>query len=154
MNPLNPAAIDRNLTEAIQHALHPISPAPEARQALRGRILERARRPLTPPHHTVRADEGAWQQVAPLVEVKLLFRDDHSEAVLYRLQPGAELSSHDHPSDEECMMLEGEMWIGDLRLAAGDFHLGQRGRPHPAITSPKGALLYVRRGIDGSAAAG
>jgi hypothetical protein len=84
--------------------------------------------------------------MAPRVEMKLLFRSDSAEALLYRLHPGAELDGHPHLTDEECVMLAGEMWIGDLLLKAGDFHLGRCGLAHAGIRSPKGALVYVRRG--------
>jgi quercetin dioxygenase-like cupin family protein len=122
---------------------------------LRARILERARNATqtdSSPHQTVRDEEGDWQEIAPLVEMKVLFRNAQAEAIMYRLHPGAELPGHEHPTDEECMMLEGEMWIGDLRLRAGDFHFGCQGVGHAGIHSPQGALLYVRRGILAGAA--
>jgi hypothetical protein len=41
-------------------------------------------------------------------------------------------------------MLEGEMWIGDLKLVAGDFHLASPDSVHPEIHSVTGATAFIR----------
>lgn len=133
--------------EALAEAQRPIAPSPQVAARMRERILARARATFAP-HKTVRQGDGQWEAVTPLVDAKLLFRDEVSETLLYRLLPGAELPGHAHPGNEECMMLEGEMWIGELCLLAGDFHLGKQGHDHDTIRSPKGALLYVRRAFE------
>jgi quercetin dioxygenase-like cupin family protein len=35
------------------------------------------------------------------------------------LYPGASLPAHDHPADEECLVLEGEVMLGDIVGRAG-----------------------------------
>ena len=45
------------------------------------------------------------------------------------------------------MVLEGEAWFGDTPVRAGDFHLVPRGLTHGDLTSPTGALIYIRTGF-------
>ena len=51
--------------------------------------------------------------------------------------------SHFHnEGHEECLVLEGDLTMGDLKLLAGDFHLAAKGSSHPAATTMSGCLLY------------
>jgi len=61
-----------------------------------------------------------------------------------RMQPDASLESHVHHQTEECLILEGEIFIGMHRLGAGDMHVAAAGTSHAAIKSPRGALMIVR----------
>jgi len=54
---------------------------------------------------------------------------------------------HVHGQDEECMVLEGEVRIGDLVVRAGAYHLAPRGVAHEPISSEHGALLFLRGAI-------
>ncbi|WP_299621755.1 cupin domain-containing protein [Pelagibius sp.] len=94
----------------------------------------------------VRASEGEWKPVAEGIEKKSLFidREEGFEAFLLRFAAGAVLPPHPHRMTEECIVLEGEVEIGGVRLTAGDYHVISAGVPHPAISSPKGGLFYVR----------
>ena len=94
---------------------------------------------------TVRADEGKWFPLAPKLEKKLLFTDTERrvEAYLLRLKPGAVVPEHRHTADEYCVVLDGEVFFGDLHLKAGDFHLARKGSIHGAARSGRGALLYL-----------
>lgn len=93
---------------------------------------------------TVRAGEGEWLDYAPGVQLKPLWRDAGDESFLLRLRPGASIAGHPHPRDEECLMLEGEAFIGDILLRAGEFQLAPAGTRHRDLTSDVGALLWVR----------
>lgn len=128
--------------EVLAGALAPIEPAPAARLSMRERLLERARQASAP--QTVLMQEGEWVALSPLVEVKKLFRDDTGNALLYRVQPGGVLPDHHHFHDEECLVLEGEMTLGELQLRAGDFHRVRKGTEHRQIYSRTGAVFYVR----------
>lgn len=100
--------------------------------------------------HTVRAGEGTWQALAPGAWINVLHVDraQRVRSFLLRLDPGAVLPGHDHRSDEECVVLEGEMIIAGTRLSPGDYHLGRRGLPHGAISSPGGGLIFIRGALD------
>ncbi len=95
---------------------------------------------------TLRGDEGEWETLAEGVEKKLLYFDTaaRSESYLLRIAPGTLLPSHDHSSAEECLVMEGTFDIGDIHLAAGDFHAIDAGTTHPDAFSEHGAVIYVR----------
>lgn len=95
---------------------------------------------------TVRAQEGEWIQALPGAAIKILKREPHSPVVTYlaRLEPGFEMAGHPHPFDEECIMLEGEMWLGDLHLKAGDYHFAAKGLHHGKLRTDTGALVYQK----------
>ena len=102
--------------------------------------------PKLPGTTTVHADEGAWKPVAEGVDMKLLWIDDvrGSQSFLLRLAPGTALPGHAHRLYEECLVMEGGIEIGPMKLRSGDYHLAHPGVPHPAITSAEGGLLFVR----------
>jgi anti-sigma factor ChrR (cupin superfamily) len=99
--------------------------------------------------HTVRAAESGWQPFLPLIDVKVLHRDVERgrQTALYRMQPGAAFPPHAHADDEECLVLEGEVSVGDLCLRAGDYHHAGRGSQHPRLESSMGALLLLSHSL-------
>jgi quercetin dioxygenase-like cupin family protein len=126
-----------------------ISPpmCPVLRGNLRARVLAECGKPYTT--LIVRAAESEWRSLVPGVSIKLLRSDEAAKnmTAYFRLEPGASLDSHEHTQPEECLVLEGEIFIGAHRLAAGDMHLAAAGSVHAAVTSPRGALLLVRSQI-------
>lgn len=137
--------LDAEIQDELLVHLKPIEP-PSARAAsLRERVLGAARAASADTDKiTIPADCGKWRVIAPLVSMKMLHATRESRSFLLRLEPGGRLSPHDHPGDEECMVLEGEIFLGDVRATAGTFHLAPKGSRHGEITSPGGALLYLR----------
>jgi quercetin dioxygenase-like cupin family protein len=117
---------------------------PVLRGTMRARVLAECGKTCTP--LIVRAAENEWRALAPGVSIKLLRTDTAARnmTAYFRLEPGASLGSHEHTQPEECLVLEGEIFIGAHRLAAGDMHLAATGSVHAAVTSPRGALLLVR----------
>jgi len=78
------------------------------------------------------------------VYVKECWTDGTITSRLCRLEAGACLDGHDHPHDEECMMLSGDIFLGDILLQAGDYQIASAGSQHLEISSDTGALLFVR----------
>lgn len=111
---------------------------------VRERVLKAIRAESAPPLHTVRAEHGDWQQVGPGVERKVLWDSGQARSWMVRLAPGAVVVAHAHPMDEECVVMQGSVRIGDLLLEAGDFHVGRQGSEHALTTSETGALVYLR----------
>jgi anti-sigma factor ChrR (cupin superfamily) len=66
---------------------------------------------------------------------------------LVRRVPGSCYGHHEHPQDEECIVLEGDLRFGDLQLSAGDYHLARAGVPHPTAVSRGGCLLFISCGL-------
>lgn len=90
------------------------------------------------------ADASRWVDVVPGVMRADLWNDRSTVSRFYRLEPGAELPAHDHSGDEECMMIDGEVFLGDILLCRGDYHIASAGSRHGMVSSDVGALLFVR----------
>src|SRR5262245_38427305 len=108
------------------------------RTRVRAQLLARIRAGAAPAGtRTLRAAEGEWREFAPGITIKLLRSDashDNMTALL-RMQPGSTLGSHGHVQSEECLILQGEIFIGSHRLGAGDLHVAPPGTGHAAVSS-------------------
>lgn len=131
------------LQEALLAGVTPVEPAPQRREAMRQNILERVRTDRKS-FITVRHNEGNWEEIALGIYRKRLIQTGKISASLYRMLPGSSFPAHDHPSDEECVCLEGEASLGGIVVREGDFHLAPKGVPHGTVTSKDGCLLYIR----------
>lgn len=140
-NTIPEEALPAEITCALASELMPIEMRPERRQALRERVIHTVREAGM---QTIPSTGGEWKQLTPLVQMKLLSAFDGAHSFLLRLAPGAVVPAHRHPADEECIVLEGEAWLGDIRVCAGDYHIARQGTKHGAVTSQKGALLFIR----------
>lgn len=93
-----------------------------------------------------RARPSSWRAVAPGVQVRMLCGvmtgDQPVASMMVRLAPGAQAGSHGHEVDETCLMLEGDLFLGDILLQAGDFQLAPAGTRHVDVTSDAGCLFY------------
>lgn len=95
---------------------------------------------------TVRGDAGTWQPLAEGADIKLLWVDAaaRTRSFLLRLAPGARVPAHPHPTTEECLVLSGDMVIGDTVFHAGDYHVAPAGLDHPELTSRGGGVVFIR----------
>lgn len=95
---------------------------------------------------TVREREGEWRMLGPGVEVKMLMVDRNAgfQSFLLRLAPGCQLPPHDHSSLEECVLLEGDMLIGDRYYTRGDYHAALPGSRHAPISTRNGGVVFLR----------
>jgi quercetin dioxygenase-like cupin family protein len=137
-------AIDADLVAELtaHQAADAISPAAAAR--IKHRVLDRIARAETR-HTTLHATDDQWQPFKDGVDIKVLNEADGIMSYLLRLAPGAVVDAHRHPIDEECVVLEGVVCIGDdLVVHAGGFHLAHQGTLHAPITSERGATMFLR----------
>lgn len=159
--PSGPALPD-DMRDVLAQGVAPAYPTPTAAAAMKRRLLDRVAAdrdqdtavtamPVMQPDaqgwYTVRADEGEWRPFLPKVQIKVLRREEDILTYLLKLEPGAALVPHEHPVDEECLVVEGEARIGDLLVRAGDYHLAPRGKPHGMIRSETGAVLFLRGAV-------
>lgn len=110
-------------------------------------LLSRVLAALPPPGtRTVRAATTAWNELAPGITIKLLRLDPEANnmTAYIRMAPGAVYPAHRHSQSEECLVIEGEIFIGSHCLRAGDLHVASGGTEHATVTSPRGALMLVR----------
>src|SRR5579862_115161 len=56
-------------------------------------------------HASTQPGEG-WVELLPKAHARLLFTDGEGESYMIRLEPGAWAPEHEHPADEECLVLE------------------------------------------------
>ncbi len=97
---------------------------------------------------TLRGDEGEWIEAMPGAYFKVLHDDgnglDGLLSYLIKLEPGVEMEGHVHPFDEECLMLEGDLTLGDIILNKGDFHYAAAGMTHGRLSTHKGCMAFIR----------
>ena len=134
------------LFEQLAGALSPTEISNAQRLRMRNRIGELVPTQLPAGMSTLRATEGEWRTVYPLVEVRVLRADPAAgnQTVLIRVAPGGIMPRHQHTQDEEFIVLEGECRIGALQLSAGDAHFARAGSWHEDITTNAGVLVLLR----------
>ena len=156
--PEDDAPLDEAALIALAEAIPPAGLSPEQRASMRARVMERAAniRPSasTEPAHadpppdteTIRGDDVAWREAWPKVWVKVLRADVAADVqiTLMRFDPGGRIPGHSHRSNEECYVIEGEVFVGSHLVRAGDFHLAHAGGTHPDLFSSSGALVMLR----------
>ncbi len=129
-----------------------IKPAAATLKAVEQRISSETGREIVLPAGRAIGDPE-WSQVSPGIWCKLLATDEEHERVsmLVRLAPGVVYPPHTHAGVEELHLLDGELWIDDRLLFAGDFNRAEPGSSDRhvwsttgctcvLITSPKDAL--------------
>lgn len=115
---------------------------------LRARVLQRIDAAIAGTI-TLRGSEG-WQTLTAGIEIKqlLIDRQAGTRSVLLRAAPGASLPPHSHHGYEECMVLQGEIRIGELTLRAGDYQCMPAGSIHPEVSTRTGALVFLRGSLE------
>jgi quercetin dioxygenase-like cupin family protein len=136
----------KNLQDALTDGLRSAELGIEQRERLRHRILEQAREQTPDGTRTLRADDSAWMQLAPFVEIRELRRDEAlgTHTSLIRMRPGGVIPAHRHAREEEFVVLEGECRIGTHELVAGDVHIAAAGSWHEPVTTRSGVLVLLR----------
>ncbi len=124
------------------------APVPARAAAIRQNLLARVSNKQSDPFVTVAAQSDGFVPLAPLIETKVLSSDGKYFSILLRMQPGAALPAHSHGDDEECVVLEGEAYLGGTRVRAGDYHLARKGSDHGVVRSDTGALLFLRTTVN------
>jgi hypothetical protein len=89
-----------------------------------------------------------WLPFSPGVQVKPLAGDNDAISMLARFEPGARVNTHGHCLDEDCVMLEGDLFLGDVLLREHEYQLAPAGTTHLGLFSDVGAVLYFHGAID------
>lgn len=138
--------LPQDLQDSLAAAAQPAELGTGQRRRMRRRIVELARERAPEGTRTLRAGESAWAEIAPLVEVRELHRDERAgvHTSLLRMRPGGTIPAHRHEREEEFIVLEGECYIGTHRLVAGDVHIASAGSWHDTVTTQSGVVVLLR----------
>ena len=111
--------IPDELTDALAEAVTPIAPPAARSSELKSRVMARIRGKKSFDLMTIRATEGEWITLLPGVEKKILSEniEGRVQSYLLRMAPGSMLPPHEHITDEECLILEGAVMVGDIQLS-------------------------------------
>ena len=140
-------ALDAQTLGLLAEAIDPEALDPATHERVKRRLLRRVAADATERHLTVQAGEAGWQPLGQGVQMKVLHESGGIMSYLVRLAPGAGLPAHHHPVDEECVVLEGDVTIGELRVGRGGFHLGRKDTLHDELRSEHGALIFLRGAV-------
>ncbi len=141
--PNTPSVLDPSLLEALATAGPSVTPDAETVARIREQLFQRVHSSIDD-YLFVHSHEGEWIRLLRGVELKLLRQDGDSRSYLLRMAPGSRIPSHAHALDEESLILEGDATINGVLCRAGDYHFAPQGKPHSALTSQDGCLLFVR----------
>lgn len=97
---------------------------------------------------TVRDADAGWPDFAPGIRRRVLWQRDGQAALLYHAQPGAAVPQHSHGHDEECLMVQGELFLDDLLLQEGDYQLAPAGTGHRITETDTGVVIYAHGDLD------
>jgi len=96
----------------------------------------------------VRDREAGWPEFAPGIARRVLWTAGGEAALLYRADPGAKVPGHGHGHDEECMTVQGEIFLDDLLLQQGDYQLAPAGTGHRITETDTGVIIYAHGDLD------
>jgi quercetin dioxygenase-like cupin family protein len=138
--------LDAETAGALAAGIAPLELAAELRVRMRERLLNRIASTAPSGTSTLRAHEGTWATLAPGVTVKVLHQEPGLKVstFLVRMQPGSRAPVHAHRTEEQCLVLEGEVNVGDHVIRGGDWHVALPGSIHSDFWSKPGCLLLIR----------
>ena len=92
-----------------------------------------------------RWSEPEWDDVGTGITCKVLASDLETQQVsmLVRLAPGAAYPPHRHAGVEELHLLDGELWIDDRKLRAGDYYRAEPGTSDDKVWSETGCTCVL-----------
>lgn len=97
---------------------------------------------------TLRDEDAGWPDYAPGIQRRILWQHAGQAATLYYVQPGASVPLHTHGHDEECLMVQGELFLDDVLLQAGDYQLAPAGTGHRITQTDTGVVIYAHGDLD------
>lgn len=131
------------LIEALASHTQPLAPSLEATARMREQLFRRVRAPVAD-YLFVHSHQGEWVTLLQGVDLKLLREEGGMRSFLLRMAPGACIPPHEHPLDEESLVLEGEVTVNGVLCRRGDYHFAPSGKPHDGVTSDTGCLMFIR----------
>ena len=153
-NKLN--ALDEDILEMLAESHDPVEVDDGTVLRMRDNLMANIRLPenaqdqiVADSFDTVAAsDTDGWIEAFPGGSFKVLHGDmtipNSVLSYLIKLEPGFKMEGHGHPFDEETLMLEGDLTLGDIKLNAGDFHFAAAGVTHGNVSTKNGCVAFMR----------
>ena len=138
--------LDAAITAELIESVAPAELGSDQRASMRTRILRRVRANAPAGTVTLREREGEWITIAPGITRKLLRSDPATARLSYllRLEPGVVAPAHAHTQVEECLVLEGDVLVGEQHLGSGDWHVAMPGSSHESFRTIGGCLVFIQ----------
>lgn len=143
--------LDQDIIELMAGAHQEEVPSEEAVNRMRANILHKVslkKAAKLPVPKTVKDSDDDWVDAMPGAKFKVLQGDAENLtgvlSYLIKLEPGFSMEGHDHPFDEETLMLDGDLSLGDIQLQKGDFHFMEAGTSHGNVYTEHGCVAYMR----------
>jgi anti-sigma factor ChrR (cupin superfamily) len=92
----------------------------------------------------VPAEAGTWRPFVPGVKIKVLHDSGGVMSYLLRMEAGSTLPNHRHPHDEECVVVEGSVQMGEVTMGPGGYLMERKDTLHAPLTTVDGATIYLR----------
>ncbi|MFM2057586.1 MAG: hypothetical protein RLY71_1971 [Pseudomonadota bacterium] len=98
---------------------------------------------------TTLAQGAPWHDYGPGIQRRLLWQAGTQGAFLIHALPGAAVPGHRHQHDEECLMLDGELFLDEVLLRRGEYQLAPGGSRHVhGVSTDTGVLIYAHGDLD------
>ncbi|MDQ0466994.1 putative transcriptional regulator [Caulobacter ginsengisoli] len=85
---------------------------------------------------------GRWLFTGPGLRRLEIPTGGEGKTILFRIEPGAGVGSHDHLGDEYTLVLTGSFQDGHRRYGPGDVNIGRPGFVHQPVADP-GPVCYA-----------
>ena len=145
------SALDNDVIETLGEVQQPVSVPHDLKTRMKADMMNKIQQEKSCESTgfiTQRENDGEWIEAMQGAHYKILHDDGNGRdgllSYLIRLEAGTELTGHSHPFDEECLMLEGDLTLGDLTLFKGDFHFAAAGLSHAHISTKNGCTAFIR----------
>ena len=89
-----------------------------------------------------------WEPLRPGVMLKPLFAVGERISMLARLDMGSSVPAHVHECAEECLILQGDMFLGDVLLLEGEYQWAPGGTRHEMLHSDVGCVVFIHGSVD------
>lgn len=91
---------------------------------------------------------SAWEDFGPGIRRRVLWCAAGEASLLYHSLPGASVPSHVHAYDEECLMVDGELFLDDVLLRRWDWQLAPAGSRHAGVYTDTGVVLFAHGDLE------
>lgn len=145
--------------QVLAQALVDATPIPAPRSNIKDRLLAAATQSRLkgfnepePGVHVLRKGDGAWRETGyPGVTTKILHleKETRMATTILRLEPGAKYPPHHHTQMEQCLVLSGDVRLGEkVHIHAGDYEKALPGTDHAYLTTDTGCELLILSSLE------